>query len=161
MVDEPLLEEMDQLQGEPTATRKTCSGKRIVTLCMVSVVVLLLWDALLVPPESRLIPPDFADSFLLWVQEHPLRGLVAFLFAIAVCVIFMIPIGTPLTLGCGYIYKGAYGWRWGLAVATAVSMGGSALGAVSCFLLGRYLMREQVRQWIKKYPLFDAIDVGT
>ncbi|NJK53074.1 MAG: hypothetical protein HC936_10140 [Leptolyngbyaceae cyanobacterium SU_3_3] len=72
----------------------------------------------------------------------------------------MIPIGTPITLGCGYIYKGLYGWKLGVLIATIVSMGGSALGAVTCFLLGRYLMRDQVRLWIKKYPLFDAIDIG-
>lgn len=80
--------------------------------------------------------------------------------AIAFAVVVMVPIGTPLTLGCGYIYKGAYGWKLGLTIATLVAMGGSALGAVICFLLGRYLMRDRVRQWIKNYPLFGAIDAG-
>jgi uncharacterized membrane protein YdjX (TVP38/TMEM64 family) len=87
--------------------------------------------------------------------------LFAFVAVIAAAVVLLIPIGTPLTLGCGYIYKAAYGWTWGLMVATAVSMTGSALGAIACFLLGRYLMRDQVRLWIRKYPLFDAIDIGT
>jgi len=45
-------------------------------------------------------------------------------------------------------------------VGTVVSVLGSGIGAVMCFLLGRYLMRERVRKWIRKYPLFDAIDVG-
>ena len=77
-----------------------------------------------------------------------------------VSVVCMIPIGTPLTLGCGYIYKGAYGWQLGVLIATAVSMIGSALGAVICFLLGRYLMRDTVKKWIRKYPIFDAIDIA-
>lgn len=128
---------------------------------MLSLLALVIWDAVLTPPERRWIKPDFSETFLLWVQDHPIRGLLAFLVVIAVAVVFMVPIGTPLTLGCGYVYKGAYGWKLGLTIATAVSMAGSALGAVVCFLLGRYLMRDQVRTWIRKYPLFDAIDAGT
>jgi hypothetical protein len=41
-----------------------------------------------------------------------------------------------------------------------VSMMGSALGAVICFLLGRYMMRDMVKKWIRKYPIFDAIDIA-
>ena len=128
---------------------------------MTALIVFVVWDAMMRDPADRYIQPDFSEKFLLWVQAHPTKGLLAILLLIATAVIFMIPIGTPLTLGCGYIYKGAYGWRMGLTVATIVAMGGSALGAVVCFLLGRYLMREQVRKWVRKYPLFDAIDVGT
>ena len=136
------------------------SGKKVVSTFMMAFIAVIVWDAMWTPTEQRWIRPDFSDNFLRWVQLHPAKGLLAFLIVIAVGVIFMIPIGTPLTCGCGYIYKGAYGWKAGLTIATAVSMGGSALGAVICFLLGRYLMRDQVRQWIRKYPLFTAIDVG-
>lgn len=139
----------------------SCNGKKVVSIVMLSLLALVIWDAVLTPPERRWIKPDFSETFLLWVQDHPIRGLLAFLVVIAVAVVFMVPIGTPLTLGCGYVYKGAYGWKLGLTIATAVSMAGSALGAVVCFLLGRYLMRDQVRTWIRKYPLFDAIDAGT
>lgn len=139
---------------------KNCNGKKIVSTVMFSVLGLVIWDAVFTDPADRWLKPDFADVFLRWVQGNPLKGILAFLVVIATAVVLMIPIGTPLTLGCGYIYKAAYGWTWGLALATAVSMGGSALGAIGCFLLGRYLMRDQVRLWIRKYPLFDAIDVG-
>ena len=139
---------------------KNCSGKKVVSSIMFGVIGLIIWDAVFTDPDDRLLKPDFADNFLRWEQANPVKGILAFLLVIAVAVVLMIPIGTPLTLGCGYIYKAAYGWTWGLALATLVSMGGSALGAVCCFLLGRYLMRDQVRQWIRKYPLFDAIDVG-
>ena len=101
------------------------------------------------------------SGLLLWTQQHPLQGMLCLILTIAGAVVVMVPVGTPLTLGCGYIYKGAYGWRVGLGIATFVAIGGSALGAVICFLLGRYLMREQVRTWTKKYPLFGAIDVAT
>jgi uncharacterized membrane protein YdjX (TVP38/TMEM64 family) len=72
----------------------------------------------------------------------------------------MVPIGTPMTVGCGYIYKDVYGWYTGIFVATVVAMLGSAIGSTACFLLGRYMMRDRVRLWSRKYPLFDAIDTA-
>jgi hypothetical protein len=147
-------------EQQPSSWRFQVSGKKIVSSIMFILIAMVIWDAMFASPEHRLLKPDFADTFLIWVQAHPSKGAFGLLLLIAVAVIFMIPIGTPLTLGCGYIYKGAYGWRLGLTIATIVSMGGSALGAVTCFLLGRYLMRDQVRTWIRKYPLFAAIDVG-
>lgn len=111
-------------------------------------------------PQDRLIQPDFSDKFLEWVDSHPILGLGAILIVIAGAVVSMVPIGTPLTLGCGYIYRGVYGWKLGLFVSTVVSMAGSTLGAVCCFMLGRYLMRDTVKRWVRNYPLFDAIDVG-
>jgi uncharacterized membrane protein YdjX (TVP38/TMEM64 family) len=152
--------QQQQQQQQPSPRRFKVSGKKIVSSIMFILIAIVIWDAMFASPENRLLKPDFADTFLIWVQAHPSKGAFGLLLLIAVAVIFMIPIGTPLTLGCGYIYKGAYGWRLGLTIATMVAMGGSALGAVTCFLLGRYLMRDQVRTWIKKYPLFVAIDVG-
>lgn len=139
---------------------RKCTGKKIVALAMATILALLFWDAFLTPADKRWLQPDSSAKFLSWVQLHPYWGLGAFLIAIASCVVFMIPIGTPLTLGAGYIYKGVYGWTLGIAVGTVVSVLGSGIGAVACFLLGRYLMRDRVRKWIRKYPLFDAIDVG-
>lgn len=136
------------------------SGKKIVAALLSFVVVFIVFETFFVNPEDRLIQPDFSDNFLLWVQSHPQLGLWAISIVIAAGVVTMVPVGTPLTIGCGYIYRGLYGWRLGMFVATAVSMTGSCLGAVSCFLIGRYLMRETVQKWIRKYPFFDAIDVG-
>lgn len=156
----PALILFQELQARTRIFTKSCNGKKIVSGIMFAVIGFIIWDAVFTDPADRLLKPDFADNFLRWVQGNPTQGIFACLMVIATAVVLMIPIGTPLTLGCGYIYKAAYGWTWGLTLATTVSMGGSALGAVACFLLGRYLMREQVRLWIRKYPLFDAIDVG-
>ena len=135
-------------------------GKTLVLIFIAMVFAMIIWDAVFVPPQDRFLRPDFSDKFLEWVQSHPGWGLGAIGLVIAGAVVSMVPIGTPLTLGCGYIYRGVYGWKLGLFVATLVSMAGSALGAVICFLLGRYLMRDQVKKWVRKYPVFDAIDVG-
>ncbi len=136
-------------------------GKKVVLVIIGLFFCLILWESFFVEPEHRMLQPDFADKFLLWVEKNPGWGLGAISIVIAAAVVTLVPIGTPLTLGCGYIYRGVYGWKLGLFVATVVSMVGSCLGAVICFLLGRYLMRETVQQWVRKYPLFDAINVGT
>lgn len=136
-------------------------GKKVVSCSMISLFVLLVWDCLFSAPENSILKPHFSQKFLMWVQANPAAGLIWILLFMSVAVIFMIPIGTPLTLGCGYIYKGAYGWKLGVLIATFVSMLGSALGAICCFLMGRYLMRDTVRKWIRNYPLFDAIDTAT
>mmetsp|Transcript_6964 Transcript_6964/g.18893 ORF Transcript_6964/g.18893 Transcript_6964/m.18893 type:complete len:267 (-) Transcript_6964:1119-1919(-) len=153
----------------PPAVMKTCrmplilpkvDAKKLLLGCMGFIFVMIIWDAFFTPPEQRLLQPDFSDRFLRWVQLHPAKGMFAILVVIAVAVVSMVPIGTPLTLGCGFIYRGVYGWRLGLFVSTAIAMLGSTMGAIVCFLLGRYLMREQVRKWVRNYPIFDAIDTG-
>lgn len=135
-------------------------GKQFVSFVMGAALFLLIWDTTFRAPQDRWLTKDKSTQFLEYAQANPHSAIVAFLLIIAVCVVFMIPIGTPLTLGCGYIYKGVYGWAGGMGLATFVSMAGSALGAVLCFLLGRYMMRDRVRLWIRKYPLFDAIDAA-
>ena len=139
---------------------KRPGAKQVVLMVMGLIFILIIWEGFFVEEEDRLIQPDFSDRFLEWVQANPGWGLGAILLVIAAAVVSLIPIGTPLTLGCGYIYRGVYGWKLGLLVSTVVSMAGSALGAVTCFLLGRYLMRDTVKKWVRNYPMFDAIDVG-
>lgn len=139
---------------------KKVDGKKVVMGVMGFFFFTIIYESFFKEPEDRLIQPDFADKFLMWVELNPGWGLGAISLVIAAAVVTLVPIGTPLTLGCGYIYRGVYGWRLGLFVATVVSMAGSCLGAVICFLLGRYLMRETVQQWVRKYPLFDAINIG-
>lgn len=134
--------------------------KQVVLAAMGLLFALILWECFFVEPKDRLIKPDFSDKFLDWVQSNPGWGLGAILLVIAAAVVSLVPLGTPLTLGCGYIYRGVYGWKLGLLVSTVVSMAGSTLGAVTCFLLGRYLMRDTVKQWVRNYPMFDAIDVA-
>jgi uncharacterized membrane protein YdjX (TVP38/TMEM64 family) len=108
---------------------------------------------------GALVDPKLIKSFLNWVYTHPQIGFFTYIGVYALTVVLLLP-GTPLTLGGGYIFTALYGWKAGLTVATMCATVGSALGAMSCFLLGRYLMRERVRAWSRRYPLFDAIDLG-
>lgn len=145
-----------------TASRSCLASggvKRVVSLLLGLVALLLFADFALSPPEKRLIQPARIKMFLTWVQLHPMKGLLAYVIVYGCTVVLLLP-GTPLTIGSGYIYKMTYGWGIGVAIGSIFSTLGSLLGSVTCFCLGRYLMKEQVRVWVRKYPLFDAIDIA-
>ncbi|KAL9179945.1 hypothetical protein ACHAXT_007915 [Thalassiosira profunda] len=133
--------------------------KHTIKAALCLLVLGLIYDTAAAPPEKRLLGGNRIHDFLLWVKEHPGTGAAAFIFVYGLCVVLLLP-GTPLTLGGGYVYKVAYGWVGGVAMATFTSMAGSLFGSCSCFVLGRYIMRERVRKWGRKYPLFDAIDIA-
>jgi len=148
-------------QPKNDSSDSATTAKRLVGLFIVLLVLFLLYDSIFTPPEKRLIKPDASDRFLRWVQRNPGEGIIAFMVVIGSAVVLLLPVGTPLTIGCGFVYKTAYGWKLGVFIATVVSMAGSAGGACTSFLLGRYLLRDHVKKWIKNYPLFVAIDIGT
>jgi uncharacterized membrane protein YdjX (TVP38/TMEM64 family) len=135
------------------AFSKSSTKKKIIMVIFGCVLALVIF-------ESSFVQADFIDTFLEWVEKNPVLGLGAILVVIAGAVVTLLPIGTPLTIACGYIYRGVYGWRAGLFISTLASMAGSTLGAVASFLLGRYFMRDTVKLWVRNYPLFDAIDVA-
>ena len=131
--------------------------KKVVSALYALVALFLVLDFALKPPEKRLLQQRHIKAFLMWVQTHPIKGLVAYVLVYAFMVVLLLP-GTPLTIGSGYIYKMAYGWGPGVAIGSIFSTAGSLLGSVLCFCLGRYLMKDTVRQWVRKSTFFGAID---
>jgi uncharacterized membrane protein YdjX (TVP38/TMEM64 family) len=131
--------------------------KKVVSALYALVALYLVLDFALKPPEKRLLQQRHIKAFLIWVQTHPIKGLVAYVVVYAFMVVLLLP-GTPLTIGSGYIYKMAYGWGAGVAIGSIFSTAGSLLGSVLCFCLGRYLMKDTVRQWVRKSTFFSAID---
>lgn len=142
-----------------SSSRSALLIKRIFLTIASLLILFLLYDTIASPPEKRLLGTKRIHDFLFWVKENPGTGAAAFVVVYGTCVALLLP-GTPLTLGGGYVYKVAYGWAGGVAMATFTSMAGSLLGSCSCFVMGRYIMRDRVRRWGRKYPLFDAIDVA-
>lgn len=133
--------------------------KRVISFTTGFLFLVLVCDELFAPPDKRLVNPSTFGNFLAWVQTHPKKGLGAFVVVYACTVVCLLP-GTPLTIGSGYIYKAAYGWGVGVAIGSVFSTLGSLLGSVTCFLLGRYLMRDRVQLWVRNYPMFDALDAA-
>jgi uncharacterized membrane protein YdjX (TVP38/TMEM64 family) len=110
-------------------------------------------------PKKRLLL-TLTQKFFEWMQHHPYSGFFAFFIVNASSVVFIVPAGIPLMLGSGCVYKEVYGWNAGIIVAAVSFVLGSSLGAVACFVLGRFFMREYARKWTRKYPLLEAIDVA-
>lgn len=80
------------------------------------------------------------------------------LFMIAFAVVFFPP--SLLTLGIGWVYTEVYGLSVGVAVATFVSCLGSALGASVAFCRSRYMMRDMVKRFARRYNVIRAVDTS-
>mmetsp|Transcript_29061 Transcript_29061/g.43954 ORF Transcript_29061/g.43954 Transcript_29061/m.43954 type:complete len:417 (+) Transcript_29061:104-1354(+) len=133
--------------------------KRIIMIFMAIIILIIIHDTKNSPPDKRLFGAHRIEKFLLWVKENPGNGAAAFVLVYGTCVVLLLP-GTPLTLGGGYVYKVTYGLAGGVTISTVLSLAGSLIGSCTCFVLGRYIMRDRVRKWGRKYPLFDSIDIA-
>jgi uncharacterized membrane protein YdjX (TVP38/TMEM64 family) len=89
------------------------------------------------------------ESFFLWMEQHPIKGLIVYLLIYPLHMLLFLP-GTPLVMGAGYIFKVKFGWLVGVSLCSIISLGGSLMGSVMCFLVGRYCLRGTVRRWSKK-----------
>ncbi|KAL7449473.1 hypothetical protein ACHAWC_001531 [Mediolabrus comicus] len=146
-------------KSSSTTTAKTPLTKRIALIFMAIMALIVIHDIKHSPPDKRLFGAHRIEKFLLWVKEHPGTGAAAFVVVYGTCVVLLLP-GTPLTLGGGYVYKITYGLAGGVTISTILSLAGSLIGSCTCFILGRYIMRDRVRKWGRKYPLFDSIDIA-
>ncbi len=99
------------------------------------------------------------EYFFTWMEQHPNKGMAAYFIIYPFHMLLFLP-GTPLVMGAGYIFKIRFGWLWGVSLCSVITLFGSLIGSMMCFLLARYCMRGTVRRWSKKYPMFDPIDAG-
>ena len=77
-----------------------------------------------------------------------------------VATLLFIP-GSILTLGAGFVFSMALnGLGVGVLVGTLCVVIGASIGAILAFLLGRYLLLEQVHKLSKKYAIFEALNVS-
>jgi uncharacterized membrane protein YdjX (TVP38/TMEM64 family) len=86
-----------------------------------------------------------------WTEHLGAWGAVAFIVFYAGATVLMAP-GSVLTLAAGALF--------GLARGVLYVWLGAMLGALSAFLLGRYLARNWVARKLTAYPTFAAIDRG-
>jgi len=84
-----------------------------------------------------------------WIESHRTLAWVVYIAAYTAAAILVIP-GTILTLAAGFIF--------GIPIGVMLVSVGSLLGASGAFLVGRFLARDWVAQWISKFPSFKALD---
>ncbi|BAU43070.1 TVP38/TMEM64 family protein [Leptolyngbya sp. O-77] len=95
--------------------------------------------------------PVLLPNLLLWVKNLGTTGILAFIVIYNLATLLFIP-ASLLTLGGGALY----GILWG----TVYVLLASTLGAVFAFLIGRYVARGWICQWIQAHPQFKAIDAA-
>ncbi|QKD83596.1 TVP38/TMEM64 family protein [Thermoleptolyngbya sichuanensis A183] len=95
--------------------------------------------------------PVLLANFLLWVKNLGTTGILAFILIYNLATLLFIP-ASLLTLGGGALY----GIVWG----TVYVLLASTLGAVFAFMIGRYVARGWICQWIQAHPQFQAIDAA-
>ena len=121
---------------------------KVISL-LISIAVLLIL--------KKLVRPSVLQDFLIWMEDHPIRGLVAYMIVYPLHMVVLLP-STPLVMGAGFVFKVQYGWFGGVSFCSFVTLFGSLMGSIVCFLLARYCIRARVRRWSKRYPMFDPID---
>ena len=68
--------------------------------------------------------------------------------------------GVVLTLGSGFVFGMAFGMGVGVVLGTLVVFVGASAAAVVSFLLGRYLLRQQMQKFTKKYAILEALEAA-
>ena len=96
-------------------------------------------------------------SFLQWVEANPGSGVLVFMLVIFCTTLLFIP-GIILTFGSGYVFSNAFGLGVGVLLGSIAVFVGASCGAISSFLLGRFLLRDCVAGLTKRFKLFEAID---
>ncbi|MEZ6097462.1 MAG: TVP38/TMEM64 family protein [Pirellulaceae bacterium] len=84
-----------------------------------------------------------------WLVELGVWGPVALIVIYVLGTILLIP-GSLITLMAGALF--------GVVVGTIIVSVGSTTGAACAFLIGRYVARDRVVQYVSRDPRFDAID---
>jgi len=96
--------------------------------------------------------------YALWMSRHIFCGTIIFILIITLCTLMMIP-PQVLTFVCGYVYAEVIGHVVpGIIAGTVCSAIGLTLGALLAFLRARYMMRDLVKLFAKRYRVIRAAD---
>lgn len=129
---------------KPTENCSQRTLKKIVTYCIICIVVASLIIALKYIPIQELL-----KAALIWVESLGIWGAIVFIIIYNLATVLFIP-GSILTMGGGVIF----GIFWGSIYVFIAS----TLGATIAFVIGRYLSRDWVCKQLENYPKFKAID---
>jgi SNARE associated Golgi protein len=154
-----------------------CSVKFAVGLLLLGFIVFVIVDT-----ATNGYVRDTVNAFLDWIEKNPIGGF--FLFVVGTCLIrnclpcrsllvslirfspvymcatvLFIP-GSILTLGAGFVFSMAFGLGAGVVLGTVSVFIGASFGAIIAFVLGRYLLKDQVSKLSRKYAIFQALNLA-
>ena len=128
--------------------------KAIIGIILVAFIAFVIADSL-----TNGYIGDGIGSFLEWIEQNPTAGFFVFMVVYFIATVFFVP-GSILTLGAGFVFANAFGLGPGVLLGTVSVFLGAGSGAIAAFLLGRFLLRDWVSGFSKKYAIFEALDVA-
>jgi hypothetical protein len=128
--------------------------KKVLSVFIVFTSFYVLYDLLYLGNVQRIIVES-----LEWMTRHPFGAVYAFiLFFILATLLFVPP--AILYFGAGYAFTNVCQGSWigGVVAGTTVSLIGSCLGALVAFFRSRYMMRDMMELFAKRFPIVQAAD---
>lgn len=132
--------------------RKKTWKKKLMTIFLMVSSALVFYDLIF---GSFII--SHLEDFINWMTLHPSYAVVAFVSIFVVCTLIMIP-PAILIFGAGFAFAQAIGFYAGVVAAIFSCFIGSCIGAVIAFLRSRYMMRDLIYLFSRRYPLVKATD---
>eukprot|EP00527_Entomoneis_sp_CCMP2396_P002734 CAMPEP_0198145016 /NCGR_PEP_ID=MMETSP1443-20131203/20372_1 /TAXON_ID=186043 /ORGANISM="Entomoneis sp., Strain CCMP2396" /LENGTH=452 /DNA_ID=CAMNT_0043808527 /DNA_START=135 /DNA_END=1493 /DNA_ORIENTATION=- len=126
--------------------------KKLMTVLIVSTSFYVLADLLFLGNIMRLI-----HYFLVWMIQQPGAAVGCFLAFFVIATLLFVP-PTILYFGAGYAFANVAGFWAGLFASTVVCFIGSCLGAILAFLRSRYMMRDLIELFAKRFPIVKCLD---
>ncbi|KAL3920397.1 MAG: hypothetical protein SGILL_003285 [Bacillariaceae sp.] len=127
--------------------------KKLLTVLLCIIFVLVFYDLIF---GHYII--QWLHAFIVWMTSHLTWAVLAFVAIFVVATLLFIP-PTLLVFGAGYAFTVALDSLWmGILASVLSCFLGSALGAVIAFLRARYMMRDLVYLFSKRYPLIRVAD---
>jgi uncharacterized membrane protein YdjX (TVP38/TMEM64 family) len=131
----------------------------LLAIILIVVIILIIIDAIIKPcsnHQSSCVSIGI-NNFIDWVKNNVILGAFLLTILYAICVVFCVP-GSLLTIGAGSSFGQALGIGYGVLVGSISVFVGASLGAISSFLLGKYLLFDYVNKLIKRFSITNAID---
>jgi len=146
--------ENEPMEEELKAKRMGCYFKVVFGLMFLGFIIFVIIDASTTGHVKKGI-----DVVLQWIQNNAVAGLFILVLVYFIATVFFIP-GAVLTLGAGFVFSSAFGLGGGVVLGTISVFVGACLGSIAAFLIGRYLLRDQVGKLTKRYSIFEALDAA-
>lgn len=129
---------------EPTQSRVSRKIKHLFRYLLVATLV-----AIVIVAAKYFNVQELIKTALVWIDNLGYWKLLAFIVIYNLATVLFVP-GSIVTMGGGAIF----GVFWGSIYVFVAS----TMGAISAFLIGRYLSRDWVAKQLESHPKFKAID---
>jgi hypothetical protein len=127
--------------------------KKVLALFIVGVSLLVFYDLLFLGNIRSWI-----ESALDWMTLNPFGAVFSFIAFFVVATLLFVP-PAILMFGAGYAFSRTTESFWcGFFTSSTVSFVGCVLGAIAAFLRSRYMMRDLIELFSRRYPIVKALD---